>query len=76
MVAILDYVKDQSAFEPEATHAMAQAFDEACAALHVSSDWPREREVIAMRIVDLARAGLVDANALRDRVLQEAHART
>jgi hypothetical protein len=75
MVAILNYIKDQAAFEPEATRAMAQAFNEACAALHISPDSPREREVIATRIIDLARAGVIDAKALRDRVLQEAQAK-
>jgi hypothetical protein len=32
----------------------------------------RERQVIATRIIDLARTGMIDAKALSDRVVHEA----
>jgi hypothetical protein len=63
----------QCAFEPEAIRAMSTAFDEACAALKVFDGDERGREVIATRIVDLASSGVIDAKALCDRVISEAH---
>ena len=63
---------EQCAFEPDAIKAMSTAFDEACAALRLLSDDEHARAIIAIRIVDLARSGVVDAEALRDRVISEA----
>ena len=63
---------EQCAFEPDAIKAMSTAFDEVCAALRVVSDDEHGREIIATRIIDLARNGVVDAKALRDRVISEA----
>jgi hypothetical protein len=72
MEAIRRYIKDRTSFEPEATNAMSQAFDETCRALRIAKGMDSAREVIAVRIVDLARSGMIDPNALRDRVLLEA----
>lgn len=66
------YSEDGAAFEPEATRAMCQAFDEACLALHVLAGDAHGRTVIAERIVELARSGVLDANALCGRVVREA----
>jgi hypothetical protein len=71
MLAILPFVYD-SAFDPEATHAMSAAFEETCAVLGVRESSAREREVIATRIIELARRGERNADLLRDRVLREA----
>jgi hypothetical protein len=49
---------------------MLKAFEEACNALQVSDE--KAREIIATRIIDLARGGVIDAAALRDRVVAEA----
>ena len=65
-------MKGQSAFEPEATRAMCIAFEETCRELGVAEGNEREREVIATRIVELARRGELNARRLRDRVLREA----
>ena len=73
MLAILPLL-DDAAFDPEATHAMSAAFEETCAALGVPDTSAREREVIATRIIDLARRGERNADLLRDRVLREAGA--
>lgn len=73
MAPIHQYLDDQAAFEPEAMAAMARAFEAACNSLHVFKGDEQGREIIAARIIDLARSGLIDARALRDRVLQEAH---
>jgi hypothetical protein len=64
---------EQCAFEPEAINAMSRAFDEACAALKIFDGDERGREVVATRIVDLASSGVIDAKALCDRVISEAH---
>ena len=72
MSPILSHLPDQTAFEPEAIAAMSKAFEEACAALHVFAGDQHGREVIAARIIDLARSGVIDVTALRERVLREA----
>jgi hypothetical protein len=72
MAAILSHLKTQTAFEPEAIRVMSQAFHGACNALGIFAGDEHGRQVIATRIIDLASAGVVDAEALRDRVLQEA----
>jgi len=66
------YFQDHAAFEPDAIRAMSQALEEACTTLKIRVDQKRDREVIAVRIIDLARNGVIDAKALRDRVLSEA----
>ena len=64
--------EDDVVFDPEATHALALAFDQVCAALDVSPMADRDRQVIAARIVDLGREGILDPQVLRDRVPREA----
>jgi hypothetical protein len=64
---------DHHAFEPEHIEAMSKALERACNALHVDGNI-HEREVIAVRIIDLARIGVVDATALSDRVVRETRA--
>ena len=51
---------------------MSKAFEEACTALQVYAGDEKGREIIATRIIDLARGGLIDPTALRDRVIAEA----
>ena len=72
MSPILSHLTEQTAFEPEAIAAMSKAFEETCAALHVFAGDLNGREIIATRIIDLARRGVIDPNALRERVLREA----
>jgi hypothetical protein len=66
------HLSDTYAFEPEAVRAMSTAFELACADLQVFAGDQRDREIIARRIIDLARGGLVDAAALHQRVVAEA----
>ncbi len=66
------HLKDQQVFEPEALQVMSQALQETCNALQIFAGDERGRQIIAARIIDLAGNGLIDAAALRDRVLQEA----
>ena len=70
---IRTYLTDQSAFDPQAITAMSKALEETCAALQVNGQ-TKDREIIAARIIDLARNGVIDATALRDRVVAEAKA--
>jgi hypothetical protein len=71
MLAILSFMKDEAVFEPEAIDAMSAAFDQICTTLELR-DAPREREAIAIRIIELARRGERDPNRLCERVLREA----
>jgi hypothetical protein len=64
------HLDDNAAFDPEAIKAMSEALERACAALHVNGQL-RDREVIAARIIDLARNGVLDAKVLSDRVVAE-----
>jgi hypothetical protein len=64
--------KEDIVFEPEAAHALALAFDQVCAALDVSPAANRDREAIAVRIIELGREGILDPHVLRDRVVREA----
>jgi hypothetical protein len=68
---IRKHLTDQTAFGPAAIEAMSKAFEEACNALQVFAGDEKGREIIATRIIDLARGGMVDAAALRDRVVAE-----
>jgi hypothetical protein len=71
-MSIHKHLIDKSAFGPVAIEAMSKAFEEACIALQVYAGDEKGREIIATRIIDLARAGLIDPTALRDRVIAEA----
>jgi len=58
-------------FEPDDVKAMSMALDDACKALNLANGNPA-REVIAERIIALARNGERSPTLLRDRVLREA----
>jgi hypothetical protein len=69
---IRKHLTDKTAFGPVAIEAMSKAFEEACIALQVYAGDEKGREIIANRVIDLARSGLIDPTALRDRVISEA----
>ena len=69
---IRKHLTDKTAFGLAAIEAMSKAFEEACNALQVFAGDEKGREIIATRIIDLARGGVIDATALRDRVIAEA----
>jgi hypothetical protein len=73
MYAILPFLRGQAVFGPEDTEAMSLAFDEVCRALNINGN-EREQEVVATRIIELARRGERDPMSIRDRVLREAGA--
>jgi hypothetical protein len=67
---IRSYLDDHSAFQPDEIDAMSRALEETCKVLHVNGQ-AKDREAIAARIIDLARNGILNAKALRERVLAE-----
>lgn len=69
---IRQHLPDCCAFDPEAIHALSTAFELTCADLHVFAGDQRGREIVAARIIDLARIGVTDAWALHMRVVAEA----
>jgi hypothetical protein len=64
-----------AAFEPAHIAAMSLALDDVCRALNIG-DNAVAKEVIAMRIIELARRGERDPVKLRDRLLAEANGDT
>jgi hypothetical protein len=69
---IRKHLTDKTVFGPAAIEAMSKAFEEACNALRVFAGDEKGREIVATRIIDLARNGLTDPKALRHRVVAEA----
>jgi hypothetical protein len=61
------------AFGPGALRAMSTALEEVCRLLKIDHD-QGAREVMAVRIIELARRGERDPKRLRDRVLRESGA--
>lgn len=68
-MSITSYLTD-GAFDPNDIKAMSMALDDVCAALNLVNGDPA-REVIAERIISLARNGERSPTRLRDRVLQQ-----
>jgi hypothetical protein len=65
-------IREFNGFDPDAVKILHQAYTEACIALHVFAGDRLGKEAVAMRVIDLARTGVIEAAALRDRVLLEA----
>jgi hypothetical protein len=70
---IRQYLEGQAAFDPDDINAMSEALERACHALNVNGHL-RDRQVIAARIIELARNGVTDAEALSERVVGETKA--
>ena len=71
MATILPFVRD-GVFDDKDITAMSAALDDVCKILNLRDD-SSAREVIAIRIIDLARAGERSPTRLRDRILHEAN---
>lgn len=71
-MTIATYLDGSLVFEPETIEVMTTAFEQACADLHVLATDQRSREIIATRVIDIARNGAIDAAALHKRVVTEA----
>ncbi len=72
MATSLPFLRDEAVFDPEAVRIMSTAFDEACQALELPDGAKRERETVAVRIIELARRGERNSGRLCERVLREA----
>jgi hypothetical protein len=73
MAAILPFLhRDDGVFDPKDITAMSMALDDICKELNLRDDGAA-REVIAVRIIDLAKSGERNPTRLRDIVLHEAH---
>jgi hypothetical protein len=61
--AIIDFIQPQAAFDPEAISVMGDAYERALKSIEASA--PSDvREVIAARIISMARAGERDPRKL------------
>jgi len=74
MGAIVPFLKG-AAFEPQDIQSMSLALDDVCKVLKIDGNGTA-REIIAVRIIELARRGERSATRLRDRVLAEANSGT
>ncbi|HUZ34143.1 MAG TPA: hypothetical protein VMV19_18860 [Xanthobacteraceae bacterium] len=73
MAAIVSFLRrDDDVFDPQDITAMSMALDDICKQLNLRDD-SAAREVMAVRIIDLAKSGERNPTRLRDRVLQEVH---
>ncbi|MFZ0528575.1 MAG: hypothetical protein WAM40_23465 [Xanthobacteraceae bacterium] len=70
MGTIIPFLRD-AVFDPKDVTAMSMALDDVCVALNLRDDGAA-KQVIATRIIDLARTGERSPTRLRDRVLQDA----
>jgi hypothetical protein len=73
MATIIPFMVDD-VFGPDDIKAMSMALDDVCRELQVNGDG--HKEIIAGRIIELARRGERSPTKLRDRVLQEANGGT
>ena len=71
MSSILPYIQNE-AFSPNDIEIMTATLDDVCKTLHINGDGVA-REVIAVRIVELARRGERDRSKLREQLLSEAN---
>jgi hypothetical protein len=60
----------EAAFPPEVIDAMSWAFDAVCERLAIPERAEAPREIVALRIVELARKGERDPKRLRDQALK------
>jgi hypothetical protein len=69
-----EFKREGAAFNPQDIRAMSLALDDVCKTLSVGRH--RDRKVIAIRIIELARRGERRPTKLRDRLLAEANSGT
>lgn len=71
--AMHPFIKD-AVFEPEATRALAAAFEDICKQMELRETDSDARRIVATRVIDLAREGVLDPKVLCARVVHEARA--
>jgi hypothetical protein len=67
------FLSDPSAFDQSSITAMSDALWLACQELGIGSD-PKDRQVVAERIIELGRQGVLDPKVLAARVVAETKA--
>jgi hypothetical protein len=75
MDTIKPFLERESVFGPSDINAMSIALDEVCKALRLDGN-AKAKEVVAIRIIELARRGERSPTRLRDRLLTEANSGT
>ncbi len=70
VVPIRQFLKE-AVFDPEINSIMSTAFEDVCKTLDVSGRSDVTKEMIATRIIQLARSGEADPIVLRKKVLSE-----
>jgi hypothetical protein len=72
MGRIVQFIPQNAVFEPTDIRAMSMALDDVCSALSINGN-AKAQQVIAGRIIELARRGERSPTKLRDRLLAEAN---
>ena len=75
MTTIIRFLEGESVFEPSDIAAMSIALDDVCKALKLDGN-ANAKEMVAVRIIELARRGERNPARLRDRLLNEANGGT
>jgi hypothetical protein len=75
MDTIRRFLERESVFGPSDINAMSVALDDVCKALRLDGN-AKAKEVVAIRIIELARRGERSPTRLRDRLLKEANGGT
>jgi hypothetical protein len=75
MATIIPFLERESVFDQSDIDAMSIALDDVCKELKLDGD-AKAKEIVAMRIIELARRGERNPARLRDRLLNEANGRT
>jgi hypothetical protein len=75
MATIIPFLERESVFEQSDINAMSTALDGVCKELKLDGN-EKAKEIVAMRIIELARRGERNPARLRDRLLNEANGRT
>ena len=75
MTTIIPFLNDRSVFGPSDLQAMSMALDDVCQELNLPSHAVGARELIASRIIELARRGERSPTKLRDALIAQARAR-
>ena len=71
MSAIIPFLRNE-AFDPSEIKSMSLVLEHVSVALGINGD-NQAREVVAVRIIELARQGELDPTILRNRVIREAN---
>jgi hypothetical protein len=69
------FLERESVFGPGEINAMSMALDDVCKALRLDGN-AKAKEIVAIRIIELARRGERSPTRLRDRLLKEANGGT